>query len=732
MISVTHASLPDNCQLLFEETLFHTANGYLGVRGAFEEGNPGTSIRGSYINGVYDITPMLQAEPLHGLVDKKQTIVNLREVQDIKVYADGELCTPVSGYTRTLDIKKGIASRVFTYKTGKGKELSLSYQRLCSFTRPELFLLLITLSSKEGLDVEITAGHGAEVKNFSDPSDPRVAAESRQYIVDVETSYKDGVSLITSSTAASGIKVSSAVKDIVSCLSVRKVSQKPLGTRQSFSFTLKAGENVTFTRFAAFSDSRKAEDTASAALLALSKAVEDGAETVLSEQQEYLEEFFSRFAFSIKGDKHLEKAIYFNAFELLSSAGKDGISHLAAKGLSGEGYEGHYFWDTEMYVEPFFSLVSPSISRKLISYRYSKLGKAKENARLLGHAKGALYPWRTISGEECSGYFPSGTAQYHINGAVAYSVILYYIITGDDRFLEEEGLEILSEIARLWLDTGCYYKGTFRINAVTGPDEYTCMVNNNYYTNASAKYDLQHAAKYLRQFPGKTKELGVTEEEIEAFEEAAAKMYLVYDADLDITPQDDSFLSKKVWDLEATPKEDFPLLLHYHPLTLYRYQVCKQADAVLAHLLYEDEVAPSTILSSYRYYSKITTHDSSLSRCIFAAVAARLGLTDEAYEHFKDSAFIDIDNKHGNTKDGIHTANMGGSLMALLYGFAGIRVKDDGLYLSPAIPEEWEELSFSIYVRGVRLDVTVTAEGTEVKADGEPGLPVYLDGNRIL
>lgn len=279
-------------------------------------------------------------------------------------------------------------------------------------------------------------------------------------------------------------------------------------------------------------------------------------------------------------------------------------------------------------------------------------------------------------------------AQYHIDGDITYSAVAYYLATKDLDFMTEKGAEIVFETARLWMDTGHFYKGQFRIHDVTGPDEYTCMVNNNYFTNASAKYNLHWAVRFyeLLSEMGKTEpmeRIGLTAEEVAEFRHAEECMYLPYDEELGINPQDDSFLQKPVWDFENTPKENYPLLLHYHPLHLYRFQVCKQADTVLAHFIYEDAQSIETIRKSFDYYEKITTHDSSLSTCIYSIVAAKLGDVDKAYDYFGDSAKLDLFNLHHNTRDGIHTANMGGNYMAVVYGFGGLCLKESGIWFAP-------------------------------------------------
>lgn len=732
----------DNDVLSLEETLFHSANGYIGIRGAFEEGYPEgfTTVRGSYMNGVYDIVPMPQAEPLHGLVTKKQTLVNVADVQDLKLYVDGELCT--SPGTRTLDMREGTVRRSFTWKSARGRTVRVSIVRMASFVRLPFFLLTYTIEADGECELTFVATHHADVLNFSDPSDPRVASHSLRHIVvdDMAVDRGDSFcrSLIETHTRESRISVVTGVHDVCDGdTDDIAVSRGQGSVSRTFSLRTKADSPVTFSRYAVFTDSRRYDRPHQACNDILDAAVQAGLPTLYAEQAAYLDDFWQDLDFGVDGDNRLSAALTFNIYQLLQSVGKDGFSHLAAKGLSGEGYEGHYFWDTEMYVQPLFTLTRPEISRQLLAYRYAILPQARENARLLGHRRGALYPWRTISGAECSGFFPAGTAQYHIDGAVAYAVVLYYQVTGDKDFMETMGLEMLLEIARLWVDLGTYSEGRFQLHCVTGPDEYTCIVNNNYYTNVSAQYDLRWAVRLFREFDalGRTekarKATGISEEEFIGFSRAADAMYLPYDAGRDITPQDDSFLSKKVWDIAATPRKDFPLLMHYHPLVLYRYQVCKQADTVLAHVLYEDSAEYSTRFNSFRYYEKLTTHDSSLSTCVFSIAASRLGLVEEAYDYFGDSVEIDINNTHGNTKDGIHTANMGGSCLAILFGFAGLAFREEGFFLSPSIPRQWKGYHFRLRLRGSSVMVRVDHEKVSLQLLEGGGVEIFLYGEPV-
>ncbi|MGM0502307.1 MAG: glycoside hydrolase family 65 protein, partial [Bacillota bacterium] len=352
----------------------------------------------------------------------------------------------------------------------------------------------------------------------------------------------------------------------------------------------------------------------------------------------------------------------------------------------------------------------------------------------LGHQKGALYPWRTIAGDECSAYFPAGTAQYHINADIAYAVKQYVEVTGDNQFLADYGAEIIFETARFWLDLGCYISSKdnqFCINEVTGPDEYTALVNNNYYTNAMAQLNLNYAYQAAQQlqenYPQRYQELkdklSLEQEEVKQWQEAAQKMYLPYDEELQIHKQDDSFLDKEVWDFANTPQDNYPLLLNYHPLVIYRYQVLKQADLVLALFLLGDQFSQAEKKRNFDYYEAVTTHDSSLSSCIHSIIAAEIGYHQLAYNYFMETARMDLDNYHDNSQHGIHTAAMAGTWMSVVNGFAGMRVYDGELSFNPYLPEQWDSYKFRITFKGQVIEVEVDnmkvsyklVEGTEVE-----------------
>lgn len=719
----------DKKDLLKNESIFNVANGYIGVRGNFEEKYPENfpTVRGTYINAFYEKVSIPYGEKAYAFPETMQKIVNITDAQDVNILISGEKFSlfegTVKSFDRYLDMEKGFYRREIWWISPKGKELKIKITRLASLKYLELFAIHYEIErvNFHG-EVIIESGINGDVRNFTDDNDPRVAAGHANILSINSVTAENEIIQVVSETQNS--REVAAVTTRHKCGVNYEVSYEKHEKSVKAIFVIEPGkELINFTKYNVYTDSRRYENPKSRGIEMAEKISQIDFDKLLEEQQHYLEKFWSIADINIEGEDKLQEGLRYNLYQLLQSVGKDSISNIAAKGLSGEGYEGHYFWDTEIYILPFFTLCYPKIAKQLLKYRYTILDNARQRARELGHKKGAAYPWRTIMGEECSSYFPAGTAQYHINGDIAYSYIQYYLATGDMDFIKEFGAEVIFETARIWLQIGHFDKGKFKIDAVTGPDEYTAIINNNYYTNVVAKYNLKWASKlyYLLKeadielLNKLCEKISLTEEEIEQFVKAYENMYLPYNEELKINAQDDSFLSKAVWDFQNTPKEKYPLLLNYHPLTIYRYQVLKQADTVLAHFLAEDESDYETIKNSYDYYEKITTHDSSLSCAVYSIMASKLGYLEKAYKYFTETATLDLDDTHGNTKDGIHTANMGGAWMAIVYGFAGLRIKEDYIYLNPRLPKKWDELKFKFIYKGASIQVDMKKGKVKIK-----------------
>ena len=420
----------------------------------------------------------------------------------------------------------------------------------------------------------------------------------------------------------------------------------------------------------------------------------------------------------------IQQAIRFNLFHILQASARAENAGVAAKGLTGQAYEGHYFWDTEIYLLPFLTYTSPQIARNLLGFRYRTLPQARARARQLGH-RGAIFPWRTISGEEASAYYAAGTAQYHINADIMFALRKYVQATSDDVFLRDCGAEMLVETARLWLDLGFYSNakgGKFCINAVTGPDEYNTVVNNNAYTNLMARENLRYAVQTVESLRAKNPDAynalahktTLDPAEVDAWLRAAENMYVPYDEKLKIIPQDDGFLEREPWDFRNTPPDHYPLLLFYHPLNIYRKQVIKQADVVLAMFLLGDVFSPEAKKRNFDFYDPLTTGDSSLSSCVEAIIAAQVGDMDKAIRYGMAALLMDLADVGGNVKDGCHIASMGGTWMVLAYGFGGMRDNDGTLSFRPRrAPQDNAILRFPLTYRGQMLEVEIGIDKVE-------------------
>jgi alpha,alpha-trehalose phosphorylase len=510
-------------------------------------------------------------------------------------------------------------------------------------------------------------------------------------------------------------------------------------------FTVRAqpGETFRIVKLVTYHTSRSVppQELADRCGRTLDRAREDGEEGVLADQRAWLDAFWERSDVELRGDEQAQQAIRWNLYQIAQATARTQEQGVAAKAVTGAGYEGHYFWDTEIYIIPFLAYTSPELARRLLRFRWHMLPTARKRARELSQ-RGALYPWRTINGEEASAYYAAGTAQYHINAAVAFALKRYLDASGDVGFLAGEGAEILVETARLWEDLGFYSANgdrVFHIHGVTGPDEYTTVVNDNMYTNAMARFNMRYAARVVEllalwneeAYESLLRRLALDRSEIDRWNEASNAMYLPYDEELGIHPQDESFLDREVWDFEDTPAENYPLLLHYHPLVIYRFQVLKQADVVLAMALRSNQFSLEQKRRNFDYYDPITTGDSSLSACVQALGAAQIGYDELALEYFREALFVDLADTHGNTSDGVHIASAGGVWGTIAFGFAGMHDSGTSLRFSPRLPPGWDGVTFRLQRHGSRMLVDLDATGCTITVVDGNAVPLSVGGEVV-
>lgn len=724
-------------QLSLSETLFAQANGYLGSRGGFEEGGADSN-NACYLNGVYCLQPITYGEKAYGYASHNERMVTVPNGKLIELYVDGERFSLEQGtiidYQRSLDFRNAVLERRLTWRSPAGKTVQITSRRLVSLDDKHLCVIeyqvtaldfsgdLRLVSTLECQLPEAPADHG---------DDPRAgSAVSR---LDIELERCDGVDekvLLLQRIHSSGFSIASGVTHRLLSEGPYQMSRSNSanGAQIQYECTVSEGQQLCLTKYLAYFSDQHSDSVDSLTSLDayLDQVSAQNFDHYCALQSKTLDAFWSTSDVTVEGDPSLQQGLRFNLLQLFQSVGRDGKTNIAAKGLSGDGYDGHYFWDTEIYILPFFLYSQPQLARRLLEYRYHILDAARQRARQMAFSKGALFPWRTIGGNECSAYYPAGTAQYHINADIAYAVKRYHEATEDMAFMRDYGAEIVLDSARIWIELGCFdQQQRFCINTVTGPDEYTALVNNNFYTNVMAKTHLDYAVQLCRWLADEEpdawaalkEKLALEDDEPKAWADAAEAMYLPFDERLGIHCQDDSFLTKKVWDFANTSEEKYPLLLHYHPLVIYRHQVCKQADVVLALLLRSELFSQEQKKRDFDYYEAVTTHDSTLSACIHSIIASEVGYLDKAQDYFREVARMDLDNHHNNTQYGLHTASMGGTWMCMVYGFAGLRVEDNQLSFAPCLPEGMQGYSFRLAFKERVLEVRVSGQADSVEVN---------------
>ena len=733
------AFLPENNYR--NETTFSLSNGYIGTRGTFEEAYPfdeDHGLEGNFVNGFYESVPIRYGEANFGSPARSQTLLNLPNLKQTRLFLDGEAFSMDEGvledYSRTLHMHDGFLERKLIWTSPGGKKAAIHIRRLASFEEKHILAICCEVKPLNfSGTVRFVSVLQADVENHTRKTNPIVDYGPFGRRLDpVKLTAADDVLYYEGVTKGSGLTVA--------CGSIHRiVSHQPAINRTyhageldgSFSLTVKAvqGESVVLEKMICYATSLDTDPTELEPFTkkTLAAAARAGYDRLEEAQKGYFHAFWQTADVEIESGEGLaiRQGLHFNLFHIFQSAGRDNQTGMGAKGLSGEGYEGHYFWDTEMYVLPVLIFTAPEAARALLRWRWSKLPQARDRARILGHDKGALFPWRTINGKEASTYYPLGTAQYHINADVAYALSLYLQATGDTEFLAECGVEMFIETARVWADVGSFSErrgGKYCICSVTGPDEYNVLVDNNFYTNLMARENLRDAAgavRWLREtspaaMDALGSKLGFQVDELALWDAIADNMYLPYDEKEQIYPMDDGFMIRKPWDESRIPPEKRAWLYeNYHPLFIMRHRMSKQADAILGMYLHSNYFTQEELRRNYDFYQTVTLHHSSLSTCIFGIVAAGIGYMDQAYGYFSDSARMDLDDYHNNFYAGIHAANMAGTWQAVINGFAGMRLQKSKLSFAPRLPEQWESYRFQVLFRGARLQVTVGRAGAE-------------------
>ncbi len=721
------------------ESVFALANGHLGWRGNLDEGEP-RGLPGSYLNGFYEVRPLPYAEAAYGLPESGQEVINVTNGKIIRLFVDDEPFDVRYGrlraHERMLDFRAGVLNRTAEWESPAGKAVRVSSVRLVSFTQRAIGAVCYEVEPLGGpARVAVQSELIANEQMPTTSADPRVAAALESPLVSEYNASDGTLAVLMHSTRASGLRMGAIMDHVIECQPKMQADSRAFadGGLVTAATVLKPGEKLRVIKFVAYgwSHERSLEAVRDQVFAAVSAARATGWDGLLAEQRGYLDDFWDRADVEVDGDAEVQQAVRFGLFHVLQAGARAENRAIPAKGLTGPGYDGHAFWDTETFVLPVLTLTAPAGAANALRWRHSTLPMATERAAQLG-LKGAAFPWRTIDGQECSGYWPAGTAAFHINADVADAVVRYVDAAGDEEFNRGPGTDLLTHTARLWRSLGHHdAQGRFHIDGVTGPDEYSAIADNNVYTNLMARHNLIAAAEAAKRYPDRAGELGVDAEESASWRDAAEAMFIPFDEALGVHPQAEGFTRHQVWDFAHTTPEQYPLLLHFPYFDLYRKQVVKQADLVLAMHLRSQEFTAEQKARNFDYYEPLTVRDSSLSACTQAVMAAEVGHLDLAYDYLGEAALMDLRDLENNTRDGVHIASLAGTWVALVAGFGGLRHWDGMVNFAPHLPDGLARLAFTLLVRGRRLRVEIThAEATYSLSDGHP-LEIMHYGEKV-
>ncbi len=705
------------------ESVFALANGHIGLRGNLDEGEP-YGLPGTYLGGFHETRPLPYAEPGYGYPEDGQTVVNVTNGKIIRLLVEDEPFDVRYGelrsHERVLDLRAGVLRRSVEWVSPTNTRVRVSSTRLVSFTQRAVVAIAYEVEPLDGTVPVVVQSELVANESLPGPGegsvprpdgDPRAAAALGAPLRSLTVDTREARVVLVHTTKVSGLRIAAAMDHEIKGpenLESSCETYEDLG-RLIVTAELSPGEPLRLIKFVGYgwSSRRSAPALRDQVGAAIAEAQHTGWEGLVEQQRAYLEDFWERADVEIDGDAELQQAIRFALFHTLQAGARAEQRPIPAKGLTGPGYDGHTFWDTETYVLPVLTYTSPRAAADALRWRQRTLALARERAKQLG-LRGAAFPWRTIHGEECSGYWPAGTAAFHINADIADAAARYVGATGDEDFERGTGLELLVETARLWRSLGHHdANGRFRIDGVTGPDEYSAVADNNVYTNLMAQRNLRAAADAIERHPELEQALGIDDEEAAGWRDAATAMFVPYDSMLKVHCQAEEFTDHQVWDFERTEPDQYPLLLHFPYYDLYRKQVVKQADLVLAMYLRGDCFTDEEKARNFAYYERLTVRDSSLSACVQAVLAAEVGHLQLAYDYFAEAALMDFNDLEHNTRDGLHIASLAGAWIAAVAGFGGLRDHDGTLRFSPRLPEELTALKFRLTVRGLRLRVQV-------------------------
>ncbi|MEU3254146.1 glycosyl hydrolase family 65 protein [Streptomyces sp. NPDC006997] len=701
------------------ESVFALSNGHVGWRGNLDEGEP-HGLPGSYLNGVHEVHPLPYAEAGYGYPESGQTVINVTNGKVLRLLVDDEPFDLRYGrlvsHERVLDLRRGVLERTCEWTSPAGTTVRVRSTRLVSLTQRAIAAVAYEVepvgrAARVVIQSELVANESLPAPEDGDPRQARVLKSP----LEPEEDHTAGSRLrLVHRTRHSGLRVAVAADHVVTGPDRTTTSSESNVdvARLTVTSVLEPGQRLRVEKLVAhgWSANRSRPAMSDQAEAALAAAAHSGWPGLLAEQRAYLDDFWARADVEVDGDEEIQQAVRFALFHVLQAGARAEGRAIPAKGLTGSGYDGHAFWDTETFVLPLLTHISPDAVAEALRWRQSTLPAARERAAQLG-LRGAAFPWRTIEGSEGSAYWPAGTAAFHVNADIADAVVRYVTATGDTAFERDTGVELLVETARLWRSLGHHdHQGVFHVNGVTGPDEYSAIADDNTYTNLMARGNLLAAADAVERYPEEAARLGADDEESAAWRDAAKAVHIPYNRELGVHEQHAGFTRYQRWDFEGTAADQYPLMLHFPYFDLYRKQVVKQADLVLAMYTCHTHFDAEHVARNFAYYESLTVRDSSLSACVQAVVAAQAGHLRLAHDYTAEAALMDLGDLEHNTRDGLHIASLAGTWLALVAGFGGMRREGATLSFAPRLPEKFSRLAFTLQMLGRRLRVEIAPD----------------------
>ena len=735
---ITHTFNKEDKRL--QESMTSTGNEYMGMRGMFEEKYSGDTHKGIYLGGVWFPDKTRVGWWKNGYPEYFGKVINAVDFVSVDVKLDGESVDlakdEFSDFELALDMKSGILTRSYVVKRGE-KKVKLNFERFVSVDMKELYADRITVEnlSSSSVEVEIESAIDADVFNEDSNYDEK--------FWNVLSKKKDQTTgRLVAETIENNFGTPQFTTEMlmanVSDLDAKEPVETDLKVSNVFAGTLEAGKKTVFEKRVVVLTSRDyetLEDLDAAGEKLSAKQAESSFDELKAAQANGWAKRWEKADVVVEGNDESQQGIRFNLFQLFSTYyGNDARLNIGPKGFTGEKYGGATYWDTEGFAVPLYlALADQSVTRNLLEYRHEQLPGAYHNAKQQG-LDGALFPMVTFNGIECHNEWEITFEEIHRNGTIAYAIYNYTRYTGDTEYVTHDGFDVLVGIARFWADRVHFSKrkGMYMIHGVTGPNEYENNVNNNWYTNMLAKWCLNYANEIADKVDAdKTAELGLTSEERAKWHEIADNMYLPEDKELGIFVQHDTFLDKDLTPVKDLPQDQLPLNQHWSWDHILRSPYIKQADVLQGIYYFVERFTQEQKERNFDFYEPLTVHESSLSPSIHAILAADLHKEDKAFEMYSRTARLDLDNYNNDTNDGLHITSMTGSWLAIVQGFAGMRVIDDELQFAPFLPKEWTGYKFRINFRGRLLSISVSQEGTQIDLLKGDDLTIKLNGKDL-